>query len=703
MTTTPPMLDREPLAGAAPAPPTTSGGTGDGTGRPTRSAPPDGASPPSPMARPGPAAATRPMPRSPEPSPPPPPPSSRPLPAPQAAQPSTAFEPSWSTRPAALDAAGSAAPRFGPYELKTLLGRSAATMTWLADDPRSGFAAVVCMPRVRPAGAAARQAWLYDARRAARIDHPRVAAAFDIGLHDQWPYLAFDRRHDRTLDEWRALHAAATPAEHVALAVEALEGLAFAHEAGAVHRDLQPHHWWVDSHGHVRLMAFDVATALPDGGTAHAPGAADGADAAGSSPGRATAQPPRAVAEAEAAALHDRRGDATRDVLAVALILHGLLAGRPALDEADIGRVHRRLPPAGRDVVRLPRATPQPVPEPLRAIVDRATARDPRQRYLNARSLLAALDGWRRGDSGDAAAPMAALLERVRTVGALPALPDADSRAAQLFGREGERTGALAEHVLREPGLALELLRQANSAHAQGQRAAVGEPVVTVSRAIGLLGLDRVRRAAAALRRWPGPAGEAHATALERLLRRVHRAGLVAQALRPAGYDAELVYIVTLLQNLGRLIVQYHRPEEAEQVRALMHMAATEDPSPLRPAMLGESAATYAVLGFDGSALADAVVRPWGLGDDLAWAMRRIDPAQPVGTITGDWARLRASASAANEAVDAMNPPTAAARSVKAETAALLPVVNRYGPALRIGIGALRDALREAAEAMGEE
>ena len=113
------------------------------------------------------------------------------------------------------------------------------------------------------------------------------------------------------------------------------------------------------------------------------------------------------------------------------------------------------------------------------------------------------------------------------------------------------------------------------------------------------------------------------------------------------------------------------------------------------------------MLGFDGPALADAVVRPWGLGDDVAAAMRRLDPAKPVGAVSGDWAWLRASASAANEAVDAVSalPPAAitAARSVKAETAALQPVVQRYGPALRIGIGTLRDALRGAAEAMGEK
>ena len=586
------------------------------------------------------------------------------------------------TRPAGLDTAAAPSRVFGPYVLGTPLGRSAATLTWRADDPRSGYAVVVCMPRTRPADAAARDAWLADARRAARIDHPRVGAPFDAGLHEQWPYLAFDRRDDRTLAEWRAGHPTAGASECVALAVEALEGLAFAHEAGAVHGDLQPHHWWIDAQGRSLLIGFDVAVAP----------VAPGAEAA-----------QRPLNDFDPARLRSRREAAAADVLALALILHGLLAGRPALDEPDAAAAARRLPPGGRDVVRLPRATTQPLPELLRAIVDRATARDPRQRYMTARSLLAALDVWRRGGSGEAAAPLAALVERVRSAGAVPARAGAERRIAVLSGRDGQRSGALAAQILHEPGLAFELLRQVNAARAQSRQAVGGEPVVTVTRAVGLLGLDGMRRAAAALRSWPGAAGNDHAEALEQLIRRVRMAGWVAQALRPAGYDGELVWLVAMLQNLGRLIVQHLRPEQAAQARALMRMAAADDAfgSAPRAAPMSENAAIYAVLGVDPPTLADAVVRQWAVGDGLVHAMQRLDPGQPVGAVSGDWAWLRAAASAANEAVDAVS-LTAAARAVKAENDALQTVVQRYGPALRIGMATLRDALRRATEALSE-
>ena len=50
-------------------------------------------------------------------------------------------------------------------------------------------------------------------------------------------------------------------------------------------------------------------------------------------------------------------------------------------------------------------------------------------------------------------------------------------------------------------------------------------------------------------------------------MERVRLAGHTAQALRPPGYDPEVVYLVAVLQNLGRLLVQYHFPDEAEQTR----------------------------------------------------------------------------------------------------------------------------------------
>lgn len=589
--------------------------------------------------------------------------------------------------PAAPAARPNPTRAFGRFELRQLLGKSAGTMVWLAFDPRAGQEVMLTLPRVQPADAAALETRLAEIRRAARLSHPNLAHATEVGVQDHWPFVATDRALGTTLGEWLDAHPRAAPLELVGLLCQALQGLAFAHEAGLPHHDLQMHHLVVSEQGTLRVTGLSVC----------------GVDN-GSLPAAAYADRPRANERAmplDPNALRARRDAARRDVLACGLLLHQLLAGTPVLDEVDIGRVIDRLTPLGRDLVRLPWTTPQPVPEGLRAIANRCTASQERQRYHNARTLQRALEGWCEAQSLDSGGPLALLLDRLRSVGHLPALPGIGARVGKMAATEGQRTDEIAEQILADMALAFELLRTVNSAQVRGTQVAGNGPVLTLRRAIALLGVDGVRAAANALRPWPGPLNEAGAAALQRALGRVRLAGHTAQALRPAGYDPEVVFIVTALQNLGRLLVQYHFPEEAEQIRQLMlpapppeaaepgTAAAAEQPG------MSEEAASFAVLGVDTEALGAAVVKHWGLGDEMQHMMRRVPLAKPVRRPDSDTDMLRVAASAANEAVDAMTQLPAAKVS-----AALVQVAQRYARVLELTTRDLQEALQGARAAL---
>ena len=216
---------------------------------------------------------------------------------------------------------------------------------------------------------------------------------------------------------------------------------------------------------------------------------------------------------------------------------------------------------------------------------------------------------------------------------------------------------------------------------------------MTVRRAIALLGVDGVRAAANTLRVWPGPVGTAGAALLEQMFERVALASRLAQALRPRGYDAELVGIVTLLQNLGRLLLQYHYADETEQIRRLMLPGSAPDGSEL-PGMTEEAAAS-AVIGVDTEAIGAAVARHWGLADELLHMIRRLPLATPVRKPDSDADLLRSVASAANETVDA----SALATGPRA-AAALLQIAQRYARVLQIKPADLRDALEAARAAL---
>ena len=576
--------------------------------------------------------------------------------------------------------ASNPARAFGRFELRQLLGKSAGTMVWLAFDPRSESEVMLSLPRIQPADAPALEHWLLDARLAARLKHPNIAGVAELGVQDHWPFIAVDRRHGVTLKEWLAQHPHAQPTEVVGWVCDLLHGLAFAHDSGVAHRDLQLHHVLIDERGGVRLMALacanDTADPVPPVARAH------------SNNERSMAMDP--------GELRAQRLAAARDLLACGVLLQHLLTGQPALDQPDTALVIARMAPLGRELVRLPWSTPLPIPEALRAIANRCTSGQERLRYQNTRTLLGALSGWREAELKEGGGPLGLLLDRLRTVGHLPALPGLAARVAHVVSLESQRTDEIADQVLEDMALSFELLRTLNSAQVQGTQVQGNGPVLTLRRIISLIGVNGVRLAANTLRTWPGPLSAPQAAAMQETLERVRLAGHTAQALRPAGYDAQVVYLIAALQNLGRLMLRYHFADEAEQIQQLATpSSANREAGISEQPGLSEEAAAFAVLGIDIESLGTAVARHWGLGDDVMHMARRLPPQAPVHKPDSDAEMLRLTASAANDAVDAAG---VAGGTRAAE--AIGRVVQRYGRALGFNTRDLNDALQAGRDAL---
>ncbi|MGZ8260058.1 MAG: HDOD domain-containing protein [Caldimonas sp.] len=570
---------------------------------------------------------------------------------------------------------------FGPFALQRLLGSSELTSTWLAIDQRSGLETMLAVPRRPPHGAKGIGEWLLAARRAARLNHPSLAKVVETGVHDHWPFVATDRRVGITLQERLAQHAVPGLDDATLWLESVLRGLAFAHDAGVRHHDLQLHNILINERGQAIVMALAVAP--EDAGDSVA------ADAAPAS------------RDAVTPALRAQRVAAERDVVAAGLVLHRLLVGAPALGIDDIAHTLARIAPRGREIVRLPWTTPQPIPEALRAIVNRSTSSQPRLRYRNARTFLGAIAGWREAAAEDDGGPIGLLLDRVTSVGHLPALPGLAARVQRITSIESQRTDEIARHLLPDMALSFELLKTLSSARVQGTQIPGNGPVLTLRRIVALIGVDGVRTAANSLREWPGPLDADAAQALRRAIDRVRLAAHLAQALRPAGYDAEAVYLVTALQSLGRVLLRYHFADEAEQIHQLMQpVPATknggESVAAAEPG-LDEHAAAYAVLGVDVESLGSAAARQWGLAPDILHMIRRLPTDAPVRKPDNDNELLRIVASAANEAVEALALPPARV------AAALGEVVARYTRTLRLTMRVLTDALRDAEDALADD
>jgi non-specific serine/threonine protein kinase len=150
------------------------------------------------------------------------------------------------------------------------------------------------------------------------------------------------------------------------------------------------------------------------------------------------------------------------------------------------------------------------------------------------------------------------------------------------------------------------------------------------------------------------------------------------------------VYLVTLLQNLGRMTAAYHFPEELQQIRRLMRPGPSGGSADGADAGMDEQAASYAVLGVDIEAIGAAVARHWGLDETVLHIIRRLPMGTTPRAVDNDDDLLRALASCANEAVDAMALPATQ------RAAQMRRVAQRYVRTLRIGWRELQDALNAA-------
>jgi tetratricopeptide (TPR) repeat protein len=104
------------------------------------------------------------------------------------------------------------------------------------------------------------QAWLVaEARALARLTHPNVVPVFDVGQLDGRVYFTMELVRGQTLDAWLAEPRSV---EAIAQAFrEAARGLAAAHRAGLVHRDVKPSNLLRGDDGRTRVADFGIAQA----------------------------------------------------------------------------------------------------------------------------------------------------------------------------------------------------------------------------------------------------------------------------------------------------------------------------------------------------------------------------------------------------------------------------------------------------------
>jgi Tol biopolymer transport system component len=283
----------------------------------------------------------------------------------------------------------------GSYQLTDRLGEGGMGVVFGAVDTKLRRPVAIKFISSELADADTRVRFQREAQLASSLNHPHILTVHDVGDFDGHAYLVTELVDGGTLKDWAAAESR-NWRQVVDVLVGVADGLAAAHQAGILHRDVKPQNVLVGKNGYAKLADFGLAklsqAALAEA-TAGPTAAATGrgvivGTVAYMSPEQATGKPL----------------DARSDVFSFGVMLYELLAGRRPFGGATELEVlqtviHGTAPPLD-----------GAIPMPLRLIAEKALEKDPADRYQTMRDLVVDLRRVARRrpeDSGQQVTPSA--------------------------------------------------------------------------------------------------------------------------------------------------------------------------------------------------------------------------------------------------------------------------------------------------------
>jgi tetratricopeptide (TPR) repeat protein/predicted Ser/Thr protein kinase len=149
----------------------------------------------------------------------------------------------------------------GRYQLVELIGSGGMGSVYRAHDPH--LSRDVALKVLHPAyagersGSDYRHRLLREAQALAKLSHPNVVAAFDVGTHEDAVFVAMELVQGESLRSW--VNKRQPLSEVLRVLIAAGRGLVAAHTAGVLHRDFKPANVMVSPDGRVRVVDFGLA------------------------------------------------------------------------------------------------------------------------------------------------------------------------------------------------------------------------------------------------------------------------------------------------------------------------------------------------------------------------------------------------------------------------------------------------------------
>jgi tRNA A-37 threonylcarbamoyl transferase component Bud32 len=259
------------------------------------------------------------------------------------------------------------------YAVESEIGRGGMATVFLAEDLRHARQVAIKVLHPELAASLGTDRFLREIKIAAGLDHPHILPLHDSGEADGLLFYVMPYVEGESL-AGRLEREGQLPLERALdIAGEVADALAYAHRQGVIHRDIKPGNILL-AEGHARIADFGVARAL---------GVASEGDATAT--GLAVGTPKYMSPEQAAGGEVDGRSD----VYALGCVLYEMLAGDPPFDGPTPQVILTRKASETVPGLRVRRKT---VPADLEAVINRAMATAPVDRFSRAEEFAKALN-----------------------------------------------------------------------------------------------------------------------------------------------------------------------------------------------------------------------------------------------------------------------------------------------------------------------
>jgi Tol biopolymer transport system component/predicted Ser/Thr protein kinase len=285
--------------------------------------------------------------------------------------------------------------QLGAYVIETVIGEGGMGVVYRALDTKLNRPVAVKFLFEDLADSAARRRFQREAQMASSLNHPHILTVYDIGEFEGRQYLVTEFVDGGTLKDW-ARGEKRSWREIAGLLVGVADGLAAAHAAGILHRDIKPDNILVGTNGYAKLSDFGLAKLEERS----APVEVTRTISSGTRPGIILGT----IAYMSPEQASGRATDARSDIFSFGILLYELLAGRRPFEGAtDLELlqtiIHGAAAPLSAEV-----------PFALRLVVEKSLEREPAERYQSARDLVVDLRRLSRHGSESASAVIAPVM-----------------------------------------------------------------------------------------------------------------------------------------------------------------------------------------------------------------------------------------------------------------------------------------------------